>query len=68
MCIRDSHGGYNGLFGLMLFQKMQGFLEKHPNLSPFLSFEELRAGGEQSLHHTTTVFPGTTTSGGNLPL
>ena len=62
------HSGYNCLFGLMLFQKVQGFLEIHPNLRPFLPLEELRAGSEQRLDHTDTVFPGTTSGSGNLPL
>ena len=62
------HGGYNCLFGLMLFQKVQSFLEKYPNFRPFLSLKELRAGCEQRLDHTDTVFPGTASGSGNLPL
>ena len=62
------HGRYNCLFGLMLFQKVQSFLEKCPNLSPLLSLEELRAGSKQRLDHTDTVFPGTASGSGNLPL
>ena len=52
---------------MMLFQKVQGFLEKHPNRRPFLPLEELRAGSEQRLDHTDTIFPGTASGGGNLP-
>ena len=44
------HGGYNCLFGLMLFQKVQSFLEKYPNFRPFLSLKELRAGCEQDVY------------------
>ena len=51
-----------------IFQKAQSFLEKHTNLRPFLPLEELRAGSEQRLDHTDTVFSGTASGGGNLPL
>ena len=44
------------------------FLEKYPNFRPFLSLKELRAGCEQRLDHTDTVFPGTASGSGNLPL
>ena len=62
------HSGYDCLFGLMLLQKVQSFLEKHLNLRTLLPFEELRAGSEQRLDHTDTVFPGTASGSGNLPL
>ena len=55
--VHMNHSGYNCLFGLMLLQKAQSFLEKHTNLRPFLPLEELRAGSEQRLDHTDTVFP-----------
>src|SRR5699024_7888947 len=61
------HSRYNCLFGLMLFQKAQGFLEKHANLRPFLPLEELRAGSKQRLDHTDTVLPGTASGGSDLP-
>ena len=45
-----------------------GWQSAYTNLRPFFPLEELRAGSEQRLDHTDTVFPGTASGSGNLPL
>ena len=52
----------------MLFQKMQSFGEKCPNLRLVLALEELRRSGEQNLHYPDTILPSAATRGADLPL
>jgi len=66
--IHMDHSGDDGIFRLMLFYEVPGFLKVSPDLGLFLSLEELRAGGHQGFHHPHTVLAGAASSGGNLPL
>ena len=49
------HGRDNGIRILMLLDKIHRMSEIRLDLGSFLSFEKLRAGGDQRFHHTNAV-------------
>ena len=56
--------GEKGIRALLALQEFQGILKVRIDLAVRLAFEELRAGGDKSLHHTHAVLADTAVGGG----